>query len=316
MNSIKFSIIIPHYNTPKLLQRLLDSIPERSDVEIVVVDDNSSPEVVDFVNFPGYNRHNTRIIFDKKGGYGGYARNIGIDHAKGEWLLFADSDDYFTYCLSDVLDEFQRVNSHVDIIFCKACSLDSTYYYNTHRSDRLNSLIDRFQTHKAYAEKQLRFMFGEPWAKFVRREMVDRFKIRFEERSIHNDTAFSYLVGYHSREVAVCMKAVYCITDRIGSVSKQLTESKKIERIANFANASRFFTTHKIPITEKRHFIQLYKCLFSNIETYKKGVSELRLLGYSNFSIKKGMISAFLIDLLLSPFRMIKRRFMRILNNM
>ena len=49
---INYSIIIPHKNIPNLLQRCLDSIPNREDVQIIVVDDNSDPNIVDFDKFP------------------------------------------------------------------------------------------------------------------------------------------------------------------------------------------------------------------------------------------------------------------------
>lgn len=52
MPSISFSIIIPHHNIPDLLERCIASIPMRDDVEVIVVDDRSSPSVVDFDNFP------------------------------------------------------------------------------------------------------------------------------------------------------------------------------------------------------------------------------------------------------------------------
>ena len=90
-----FSVIIPHYNIPKLLQRCLDSIPDIPDIQVIVVDDNSSVEKVDFDNFPGKGRKYTTAIFDKAGGGAGHARNIGLKHAEGKWLVFADSDDFF-----------------------------------------------------------------------------------------------------------------------------------------------------------------------------------------------------------------------------
>ena len=37
---MNYSIIIPHHNTPDLLQRLLHSIPQRDDLEVIIVDDN------------------------------------------------------------------------------------------------------------------------------------------------------------------------------------------------------------------------------------------------------------------------------------
>ena len=58
---INYSIIIPHKNIPNLLQRCLDSIPNREDVQIIVVDDNSDPNIVDFDKFPGLNRSNVEV---------------------------------------------------------------------------------------------------------------------------------------------------------------------------------------------------------------------------------------------------------------
>ena len=47
MNYI-YSIIIPHKNSPELLSRCLDSIPNRDDLQVVIVDDNSDENIVEF----------------------------------------------------------------------------------------------------------------------------------------------------------------------------------------------------------------------------------------------------------------------------
>ena len=100
-----FSIIIPHKNIPSLLQRCLDSIPKRDDVQIIVVDDNSNPQKVDFEKFPGLDKPNTEAYFDKSGKGAGRARNVGLKHAKGEWVIFADCDDYFhVEVLNEIMD--------------------------------------------------------------------------------------------------------------------------------------------------------------------------------------------------------------------
>lgn len=89
------SIIIPHHEIPDLRQRCLDSIPDVPEVQIIVVDDNNSPQKVDFIKFPGLERQHTQCIFAKDGGDAGHARNVGLKHADGQWLVFADSDDFF-----------------------------------------------------------------------------------------------------------------------------------------------------------------------------------------------------------------------------
>ena len=48
------------------MQRCLDSIPPRDDVQIIVADDDSSPDVVDFAHFPGSDRADVEILFTKE----------------------------------------------------------------------------------------------------------------------------------------------------------------------------------------------------------------------------------------------------------
>lgn len=88
---IIYSIVIPHRNTPDLLQRLIDSIPMREDIEIIVVDDNSDKDKKAAIS-----RSDVRTIYiDKEHSRGaGRARNVGMDAAKGKWLLFADADEH------------------------------------------------------------------------------------------------------------------------------------------------------------------------------------------------------------------------------
>ena len=115
MNEIAFSFIIPHKNTPDLLQKCLDSIPRRDDVQIIVVDDNSDPEKVDFDHFPGLEDSMVEVVFDKKGGGCAYATNIALDHAVGKWVVRADADDFFCPDIAVAMDE----NRDAQFVFAK-----------------------------------------------------------------------------------------------------------------------------------------------------------------------------------------------------
>ena len=119
----KYSIVIPHYNTPKLLTRCLDTIPEREDIQVIVVDDNSSSEFVDFNNFPGKVRANVTVIFDKIGGGAGHARNQALNLADGKWVIFVDSDDFFTKNSFSVFDSCSE--SDADVILFKVDCVDT-----------------------------------------------------------------------------------------------------------------------------------------------------------------------------------------------
>jgi glycosyltransferase involved in cell wall biosynthesis len=90
----KVSIIIPVYNVEKYLAECLDSAIGQTlrDIEIICVNDGStdrSPEILD-----EYAKKDSRIIvIHQKNAGPGYARNVGIDLAKGKYIAFLDSDD-------------------------------------------------------------------------------------------------------------------------------------------------------------------------------------------------------------------------------
>ena len=78
-----FSIIIPHKEIPDLLMRCLRSIPVSEDIQVIVVDDNSADADTYLDTYPELSRPYLEFIRTKTGGGAGYARNVGLDHAKG-----------------------------------------------------------------------------------------------------------------------------------------------------------------------------------------------------------------------------------------
>ena len=90
-----YSFIIPHKNCPDLLNRCLDSIPVRGDIQVIVVDDNSDAD-----KKPIINRGDVELVLlDAMNSKGvGHARNVGIEKAFGKWLLFPDEIRCRTHC--------------------------------------------------------------------------------------------------------------------------------------------------------------------------------------------------------------------------
>ena len=89
------SIIVPVYNAENTLRQCVDSIlnQEYKNLEVILVDDGSkdgSPAICD-----EYAVKDKRVkVFHKENGGVSSARNLGLDHAQGEWIAFIDSDDY------------------------------------------------------------------------------------------------------------------------------------------------------------------------------------------------------------------------------
>lgn len=212
---MNYSFIIPHYNTPQLLKRLLDTIPSRSDSEIIIVDDNSSSTVVDFENFPGKNRDDVIIIYNKEGKGAGHARNMGMEVAKGKWLIFADSDDFFDKDLYSKLDRY--IEAEDEMILFKASSVYSDSLRPSNRHEGLNSLIDKCMSGKRTAQR-ISLSIHSPWCRMVSRQFVVENKILFDEVPAANDVMFTTKVTCLSHSIKVSPEVLYVVTYREGSL--------------------------------------------------------------------------------------------------
>lgn len=222
MNKISYSIIISHYNIPSLLARLLQTIPQRDDIQIIVVDDCSTDCLNELCQLK--KKYDLVEWYDTgTNGGAGKARNIGLNHAKGKYLIFADSDDYFNLCFEDALDRYK--DTDFDIIYFTVNSVNTETFQNTHESEWLNRYFYKLSA------KELKFYYTQPWAKFIKRDLVNSFQIRFHETVISNDVFFSTQVDLHAQKCTKDYKSIYCWTTRDESVSRSLTPEKAIIRL-------------------------------------------------------------------------------------
>lgn len=202
MQNINFTFIIPHKNCPELLQRCIKSIPAREDVQIVVVDDNSDCDLKPIVS-----RENTEVILldveHSKGA--GRARNVGLEHAKGKWLLFADADDYYSDILDSFLDDYKD-DDVTDIVYINASMIDEN---GKQTSTSINRLINNYIKREAYSELELKYEFWTPWTRMVKKHIVDDNSIRFDEIPAANDKMFGLECGRYSENIQVCQNIIY-----------------------------------------------------------------------------------------------------------
>ena len=202
MDNPIFSIIIPHKNCPHLLNRCLDSIPDRKDIQIIVIDDCS-----DCDKKPRLSREDVfLILLDKDHSNGaGRARNIGIDKAKGKWLLFPDADDYYTNNLSSLLDKYAG-KEDFDMVFFKSMMVSDNGVYKPLEVDRL---VDNYLKRKRGAENDLRYGFFPLWSRMVRRDIIIQNKLLFEELPSGNDVKFGLDASFFSTRIAVENTIIY-----------------------------------------------------------------------------------------------------------
>ncbi|MFW6017157.1 MAG: glycosyltransferase family 2 protein [bacterium] len=219
------SIIIPHYNSVKSLKKLLVSIPMNRNIEILVIDDNSnrSLDELDALikddKFPyvKFFRNNS----GRKGA--GACRNIGIRESTGDWLLFADSDDFFVEDFYNKIEPF--LLSENDIVFFEPYSTNLESGIESDRHVVYKNIILRYLEKKdKVAELKLRYEFLVPWSKLFRRQFILYNNLKFEEVLASNDVMFSVMAGNKMKKFEVTTDTIYCVTRNKNSLTVNISQ--------------------------------------------------------------------------------------------
>ena len=194
-----FSIIIPVHNTEKYLPKCLDSILAQTcqEFEVICIDDCSTDNSLQVLN--AYASKDSRIkpplsMPSKRGG--GAARNLGLAHAKGSYLVFLDSDDFFEDTL---LEDIKSVtlSEDVDVVLFNARQLieETGEYKNVNhylRSSLLRDRKDKVLSVSMIPDDIFYISNPSPWTKAFRRDFIYEEKITFQELANTNDLFFSY----------------------------------------------------------------------------------------------------------------------------
>lgn len=214
MNDILYSVIIPHKDSIETLPRLINSIPNRFDIEIIIVDNSEKRITKSDICVD----RNYTLLYSDSSKYAGGARNLGIENAQGRWLIFADSDDFFCEHAFDVFDNY-RYNL-ADIIYFKSNSVYNDTLEQSNRHIPFVNIIDNYLLGKI-SEIELRLSIIVPWAKLIRKSFIVSNCICFDEVLAANDVMFSVKSGYCASKIEVSNNFVYVVTLRRGSLSQR-----------------------------------------------------------------------------------------------
>lgn len=218
MSCYTYSVIIPHKNAPELLAKCINSIPELDDVQIIVVDDNSDEHIVDFGHFPCSEYPNVEVYLTKESKGAGYARNVGMNHAKGKWLLFADADDYYTDELIKLFEYYRNIND-VDIVYFNCYGGDSLI----NRCEMYNSMMNDYMAGKKDSINKIKYNWWVPWNKMFNSNFIKEHSLLFEEVMSGNDAKFCLLASYYAVNINIDTNMYYVSTIQ----PKSITTSKK-----------------------------------------------------------------------------------------
>lgn len=224
-----YSIIIPHKNCPDLLKRCIDSVPERSEIQIIAVDDNSNDKEAVKQLEGNYCGRNVSFIYTTEGRGAGFARNKGLELATGKWLIFSDSDDFFDEGAFEQFDQY--ANGESDMVYFMHRSVFSDTLEPCERYNVRNDLIKKYLKSKSHRDElTIRYKDVVPWAKMIRKSVIDENSIHFDEVPASNDVVFVVQSARHSDSVSVSDAKVYVTTFREGSITRVANKENNFSR--------------------------------------------------------------------------------------
>ena len=215
---MKFSIIVPVYNTEKYLAKCIQSIEKQTfeDYELILIDDCSVDESLNVAK--KFLKNNVKIYRNEQNLGLSSTRNLGIKKAQGEYILFLDSDDYLDYEALNLLNNIIDENKKPDIIYTGfveereysstvkyGCVCNKNYLYTNY-----DFLLEELKARNLYAAA----CFGV----YKRKLLIDN-ELFFKPKIFHEDELWTPQILSKAKTVYVSDVVYYHYVRRENSIT-------------------------------------------------------------------------------------------------
>lgn len=230
MDKPKITIIVPVYKVEQCLDRCVTSLINQSfkDIEIILVNDGSPDKCPAMCDEYAKEDDRIRVIHKNNGGLSD-ARNTGIHSAKGDYILFVDSDDYIE---ADACEKFSNIVSEqsVDIVIGGATMITGS---NARRLLPSTSLHNSVLPGTEYLKHELKHNVARmaAWFNLYRREFLQKSNLFFKIGLLHEDEQWTPRVFLAARNVFVSNNCFYNYIIRENSITKTKDFTKNAEHI-------------------------------------------------------------------------------------
>ena len=221
----KFSIIIPVYNVENYIKKCLDSVfaQTEKDYEVIVVNDGTKDNSMDIVK-----NYDVKIVNQKNQGLS-EARNTGLKNAKGEYILFLDSDDYIE---KNLLKELNKsIKNKPDLVRFQIREV-----FDTYKKDYNELSFTNKSGPEAFSIICNYHFVENAWAYLYKKSYLEENNFTFKKGTIHEDFGLVPLVIMKSSKVNSISYIGYNYVQREGSIMSQKNYEKTKKKVDDFYN--------------------------------------------------------------------------------
>ena len=214
MNDLRFSIIIPSYNSAQEVIRALQSIREQTfkNYEIIVIDDCSTDNTYEILS----KEKGIKLIKNSTNLKAGGARNKGLEIAKGEYIIFLDADDYLAE-----KETLQQIN---DVIGTERTDL---IYLGFEIVGRIQEKCIPTDENSTFSQRVRNWKYENVWDVCWNRKFLKDNKISFVEKRYFEDFLFYYkgIIRAKTYKVANFITHIYTV-NKNDSITSNVSEQK------------------------------------------------------------------------------------------
>lgn len=244
----KISIIIPVYNTEKHIEKCLNSIFQQNyiDLDVICINDGSTDKSLEILLKYQKQYKNLKVI-NKSNEGSGIARNIALEVATGEYVLFADSDDWYLKNAFYELFEVINKKNKTDIIIFGALTFDQKKIRKGHYS--INKIPSKFYNTTFSYEDIKKDLFKFPstaWSKIYRRKFLEEKNIKFQEIIVGQDQLFFINSMILAKDIKILNKNLYCYNKNRKGSTTSIKKKKSLSAIHVFYAIEKLIKDNKL----------------------------------------------------------------------
>lgn len=212
MNQAKISVIIPVFNVESYLRQCLDSVISQTlkEIEIICINDGSTDHSLKILNDYASKDNRITIIDNKKKGQG-FARNIAIKKASGEYLSFVDSDDWIDINMFQELYESAKQFSS-DVTICEFELYNPKTGIISQPAWTKIPITGKFDNHPFHwsdIPETLFLINSGPWNKIFKTDLINSIDAGFAEGLNFEDILFVFKCILNAKTMTYIRKPLY-----------------------------------------------------------------------------------------------------------
>lgn len=233
------SVIVPVYNVEQYLNKCVESILNQTytNIEVIIVDDGSTDSCGEMCD--SYRKRDDRVcVIHKKNGGLSEARNVGIDVARGEYLVFVDSDDYVATNMLE--DMYKVINSDgTKISVCGYTDVDD--------KDNELDIAHSFAKQSVVTEREFWQLYYDggsmycavAWNKMYARKLFD--DIRYDVGKINEDEFILHKLISNCDKISLISDKYYYYRHRASSIMNRPYSLNRLDVADAFLQREKYF---------------------------------------------------------------------------